>query len=960
MIRTLILLLLLSTSAIAQVNLNQGLIGHYPLDGNPNDASGNNINGVVTNATLTTDRYGNPNSAYYFNGVNAYIQLPYSPLHNIAPHDSFSISVWVLADQGANSWPAKALVVKSPYNADVTQSAWNYGIYLWQYKAMSGYHPVNFLNGTTLFVDNPCWYNIIVTYKNGVWKLYVNGVLEDSDASQTHFILQDGPASRIAFARKGDAPGDWFKGKLDEIRIYNRVLNQQEVFAIVGTCYAPCPQKNDFSIQRSACNPLTVSYTSSATNYNSIRWDFGDGNLANGNPSTTNTYLNPGTYQVVMITDYASCSDTVKKTIIVDLQDDNQLISTADTTICKGASKQIKTTAGLDYCWSPTTFLQDPNVANPITTTPQTITYYLTSYKTGPNLIVNGDFSAGNTGFTSSYLYSPSSGFNPGVYNVGNNIQAWHPAMSPCSDHTTGNGNMMMVNGASTPNVVVWSETVPVQPNTNYAFSTWLQHITTINPASLQFSINGNRIGPIFNANSTSCIWEQFYSMWNSGTSTMAVISIVNQNQIASGNDFALDDITFTTVSMKRDSVKIAVDTPNIVTNNNTTICEKTPVQLNTTGAASYSWSPSTGLSSTSIPNPVATPTTTTQYVVTGTTSHGCIGTDTVLITVNPVPIVTRSADTTICENTTVQLFATGGGTYSWTPPGTLSNPNVANPVASPTSLTKYYVTVTNGFNCRTVDSVKVDVRTLPVFSVTPPADMCFQKSAQLDAGGGDVYSWTPVASLSDPTVHNPVATPANTTTYTVVITDTLCSHTQTLSTVVTVLPLPTVNAAKSNDIDCTNDHSQLLATGATQYSWSPAATLDNPAISNPVASPVSPTLYTVTGTDAKGCKNTATITVDVTVTNKGGYLMASAFTPNGDGLNDCYGIKFWGIIEQLEFSIYNRWGQLIFYSKDPGACWDGTYQGKKQDSGVYVYMIKAKTTCESTVFRKGFFTLIR
>ncbi len=114
-----LLFLLIANIGFGQVNLNQGLIAFYPFSGSANDATGNNINGVVSNATLTTDRFGLPNSAYYFNGSNAYIQLPYSPLYNFAPQDSFSISVRILPDQG-NSWPAQALVVKSPFHVDFT------------------------------------------------------------------------------------------------------------------------------------------------------------------------------------------------------------------------------------------------------------------------------------------------------------------------------------------------------------------------------------------------------------------------------------------------------------------------------------------------------------------------------------------------------------------------------------------------------------------------------------------------------------------------------------------------------------------------------------------------------------------------------------------------------------------------------------------------------------------------
>ena len=101
-------------------------------------------------------------------------------------------------------------------------------------------------------------------------------------------------------------------------------------------------------------------------------------------------------------------------------------------------------------------------------------------------------------------------------------------------------------------------------------------------------------------------------------------------------------------------------------------------------------------------------------------------------------------------------------------------------------------------------------------------------------------------------------------------------------------------------------------------------------------------------------------VRVRVEKANEGLYWMPSAFTPNGDGKNDCYGINYWGLVETIEFSIFNRWGERVYYSKDPGACWDGRYKGVPQDSGVYVYMIKASSFCNPDIFRKGTVTLIR
>jgi gliding motility-associated-like protein len=135
---------------------------------------------------------------------------------------------------------------------------------------------------------------------------------------------------------------------------------------------------------------------------------------------------------------------------------------------------------------------------------------------------------------------------------------------------------------------------------------------------------------------------------------------------------------------------------------------------------------------------------------------------------------------------------------------------------------------------------------------------------------------------------------------------------------------------------------------------------LNDPNSASPVATPIITTLYVVTGTDLSGCINTAGVTVKVSPNSTGGYLMPTAFTPDNDGKNDCFGIKYWGTITKLEFSIYNRWGERVFYTTDPGGCWDGKINGVPQDPNVFVYMIKAKTTCQPEVFRKGTFVLIR
>jgi gliding motility-associated-like protein len=121
---------------------------------------------------------------------------------------------------------------------------------------------------------------------------------------------------------------------------------------------------------------------------------------------------------------------------------------------------------------------------------------------------------------------------------------------------------MMVVNGETTIGAEVWCETVNVLPNTDYVFETWVTTVVASNPAQLQFSINGVLVGNVFQAPSSNCLWLQFFEVWSSGGNTTAEICITNQNTIASGNDFAIDDIFFGPLNPFRDTVFVDVNPP--------------------------------------------------------------------------------------------------------------------------------------------------------------------------------------------------------------------------------------------------------------------------------------------------------------------------------------------------------------------------------------------------------------
>lgn len=159
------------------------------------------------------------------------------------------------------------------------------------------------------------------------------------------------------------------------------------------------------------------------------------------------------------------------------------------------------------------------------------------------NVVSNGDFEFGNTGFTSAYTNSPGDLWSEGTFDVISDPSMSHSNFSACTDAGVGSGSMMVINGSSTPNSNIWCQTVAVEAGADYTFST---EITSVHPASvaiLQFSINGSELGTPFIAPNTPCTWNQFCETWSSGVNTSADICIVNKNTAASGNDFALDNV---------------------------------------------------------------------------------------------------------------------------------------------------------------------------------------------------------------------------------------------------------------------------------------------------------------------------------------------------------------------------------------------------------------------------------
>ena len=219
---------LISSCVYSQENLKVGLQAYYPFNGNANDASGNNNNPVFNNATLTSDQDGKPNSAYHFNGSNTCMRIPNNPSLNMSGSMSIALKVKpmgfyrgrcensMLVSKGLDFEPGSySLRFADPVlGCTNNPPTWAEVFYGGGAIASSPYVVLN------------KWYNVVCTNDNGIAKIYVDCVLRGTKKTNLRF---DNPMDLYIGMLKSDQYPYWFNGDLDEIRIYNRALSEDEV-----------------------------------------------------------------------------------------------------------------------------------------------------------------------------------------------------------------------------------------------------------------------------------------------------------------------------------------------------------------------------------------------------------------------------------------------------------------------------------------------------------------------------------------------------------------------------------------------------------------------------------------------------------------------------------------------------------------------------------------------------------
>ena len=289
----------------------------------------------------------------------------------------------------------------------------------------------------------------------------------------------------------------------------------------------------------------------------------------------------------------------------------------------------------------------------------------------------------------------------------------------------------------------------------------------------------------------------------------------------------------------------------------------------------------------------------------------------------------------------------------------------VKNPVHTYSNFGTYPVklTVTSARGCKTDITKPVVIESIPVadFEVTVPCvnqSTGFIDHSTISSGTITNWLWNFDDVGSSAVTQNTSHTYNNTGTYQVSLIATSVNGCASPAKIISVNIIRIPAFAGRDTIAVYDEPIQLQASGGISYLWQPGTGLNNPAIANPVAVLRNEIVYSVQVTSAEGCIQTDDILVKVF--SNFDVFVPNSFTPNGDGINETLKPLGKGLARIEFFKIYNRYGELLFESRDVNKGWDGNYKGKKQPAGNYIYIVRAIDIMGRVIDEKGSVLIIR
>jgi gliding motility-associated-like protein len=434
------------------------------------------------------------------------------------------------------------------------------------------------------------------------------------------------------------------------------------------------------------------------------------------------------------------------------------------------------------------------------------------------------------------------------------------------------------------------------------------------------------------------------------GTGSFIAVAPVNTTT------FYIDDISCG-LSNSPTPVSVTVNpTPTLSINaSQTLICSGTNVNLNCSGAIDYTWMPQSS-NSTSIN---FSPTSSTTQSLIG--SNGtCTNDAQVNILVIQYPTITVNYDQAAqCYSAMVTLSATGATNYSWSPSDQLTT-STGSLVTSIPLFQNTYFTLTGAntsgtLNCPGQKTFSVTIIPAIDSKISDSTNICEGDNVGLAIFGGNTYHWLPATDISD--VDQPTVTvnPVSSTIYSVAVSfNEFCPLTRTVY--VNVFPKPKVYAGNDTTINI-GEHVILEPTGEGAFRWLTGENMTCMECRNPEILPFTKTCYVVELTDMHHCKAQDEICVEIV--NDYGVYIPNTFTPNGDDKNEFFKPEYYGMRE-IKLTIFDRWGNQLFYTEDQDARWDGYYLGKICKQDVYVYKLQYEPYRGNHGDRVGNVNLIR
>ncbi len=646
--------------------------------------------------------------------------------------------------------------------------------------------------------------------------------------------------------------------------------------------------------------------------------------------------------------------------------------------VCAGESVQLQTTPNQEnYHWIPNQTINNDTIFNPIVSPLETTTYIVeVGVAPNVNLINNWDFSQGITGILSDYFYTSQSTTLQQHFGVFSNPTQFNSWFGDCADHSPSNDDLMLiVDGAVTPDLNAWCQQVGVEQDQTYSFSAWITNIFWQNPPLLEFSINGIPLSPEMQVGAQLCIWEEYTSEWYSGNNTTALICVGTLSIDEDGNDFAMDDIVFSTIQ------EDFIDTFTVI------VLEASFLQVDTTICANESF----------VYNGLSIPAG-SQFELNYIAFDGCDSSiyinvesidtsyfETRIDTICPGDTIYYlgfpiTRDTSICDIYTNYLgcdssicfvasfFSPATINFEITTPlcvgddnGVLTaipsagippyqyywNTGSTNPMIDKLRAGIYAITIIDAKGCEAETTIDLEESSALHLEYSYFEPSCFDVpdgQLTLDISGG---SPDYLITFDEELIYNNIIENISGGNYNLLIED--ANNCLTEFSIVIEQPSP-INISLESEIriplGCQQEiNATITADNSFQIQWLPATDLNCSTCENPISSSIENISYQILVEDENGCISIDTVSIFIEKDYE--VFIPNAFSPNGDQINDFFEIYVGKDVKEISsLTIYNRWGAKIFQKEnflpgDPTARWDGVYKNRKNNSNVFLYVVK-------------------